>query len=68
MSEALQANEDVPESNSTTKEGTSPSRNPIWETAVELGNAIPDKELEQLPTDGARNLDSYLYKSPNNNQ
>ena len=34
---------------------------PIWEVADELRESIPAEEWEQLPTDGAGQLDHYLY-------
>jgi hypothetical protein len=36
---------------------------PIWETAVALGATVPDAEWDALPTDLAKNLDAYLYRS-----
>ncbi len=32
---------------------------PIWEIVVEIGKQIPDEELDKIPTDLARNFDSY---------
>jgi hypothetical protein len=37
---------------------------PIWEVLGDLMKDIPDEELEQLPVDGAREHDHYLYGSP----
>ena len=37
---------------------------PFWEKIVERGKRIPPEELANFPTDGARNLDHYLYGSP----
>jgi len=37
---------------------------PIWEVARELVASIPEKELRKLPSDGARQLDHYLYGAP----
>ncbi len=37
---------------------------PIWEIMVELGQQIPEEELNQIPTDLARNYKHYLYGSP----
>jgi hypothetical protein len=34
---------------------------PIWKVAIQMGEAVPSENLETLPTDGARNLDHYLY-------
>ena len=36
---------------------------PIWETAIALGATVPETEWDALPTDLARNLDAYLYRS-----
>ena len=36
---------------------------PIWEVFDEIMATIPDEELRKLPTDGARELDHYLYGS-----
>ena len=43
--------------------GTSfdPSAKPIWEIIEEIGAAVPAEEWDKVPTDGARNLDHYLY-------
>lgn len=42
-----------------------PKREPtIWEKIIERGKRIPPEELAKFPTDGARNLDHYLYGSP----
>ena len=34
---------------------------PIWEVAMEIGAAVPDKEWEKAPKDLAANIDHYLY-------
>jgi len=34
---------------------------PIWETLSDIAAAIPKKELDNLPRDGARNYHRYLY-------
>jgi len=39
-------------------------RRPIWEIIVEHGEQIPEDELDQLPTDLARNYKHYLYGVP----
>ena len=43
---------------------TPPKRKPLWERAAELRQSIPAEEWDKLPTDGARQLDHYLYGSP----
>jgi len=43
---------------------TSPERKPLWERAAELRQSIPAEEWDKLPTDGARQLDHYIYGSP----
>lgn len=35
-----------------------------WEKAIARAERIPPEDLARLPTDGARNLDHYLYGSP----
>jgi len=35
-----------------------------WQLAVEIGEAVPPGEWARVPTDGARNLDHYLYGAP----
>jgi len=42
----------------------SPKRKPLWERAAELRRSIPDEEWAKLPTDGAEQLDHYIYGSP----
>jgi len=37
---------------------------PIWEIVEEIGASVPDEDWEKVPTDGARNLDHYLYGAP----
>jgi hypothetical protein len=38
-----------------------PSAKPIWEIVEEIGRSVPMEEWANVPTDGARNLDHYLY-------
>ena len=35
-----------------------------WQLAVEAGESVPIEEWDKLPTDGAANLDHYLYGTP----
>lgn len=37
---------------------------PIWEVIDELGQGIPEEELERLPEDGAAEHDHYIYGTP----
>jgi hypothetical protein len=49
------------------KEFVIPERKPgqeLWEWIVELGNSFPADVRARFPTDGARNLDHYLYGAP----
>jgi Arc/MetJ-type ribon-helix-helix transcriptional regulator len=39
-------------------------RKPIWERAEEIRRGVPDEEWAKLPTDGAEQLDHYIYGSP----
>jgi Arc/MetJ-type ribon-helix-helix transcriptional regulator len=41
-----------------------PKRKPLWERAAELRQSIPAEEWDKLPTDGAKQLDHYIYGSP----
>ncbi len=41
-----------------------PGRKPIWERVAELRDSIPAEEWDNVPTDGADQLDHYLYGSP----
>jgi Arc/MetJ-type ribon-helix-helix transcriptional regulator len=41
-----------------------PRRKPLWQRAAELRQSIPAEEWDKLPTDGARQLDHYIYGSP----
>lgn len=36
----------------------------LWEKIVARGKRIPPEELANHPSDGARNLDHYLYGAP----
>ncbi len=38
-----------------------PAAKPIWKIIEEIGAAVPAQEWDKVPTDGARNLDHYLY-------
>ncbi len=42
-------------------------RKPIWEKIRERAMKIPEEELEKLPTDGAAELDHYIYGTPKRN-
>ena len=37
---------------------------PIWERIASLAEALPDEVIKDLPTDGASQLDHYLYGAP----
>jgi hypothetical protein len=37
---------------------------PIWERIAELAATLPEEAIEGLPTDGASQLDHYLYGAP----
>ena len=39
---------------------------PIWDVAEEIAAAIPKGELQQVPADGSRRLDAYLYNACKN--
>lgn len=41
-----------------------PKARPIWEVIEEIGASVPATEWEKVPTDGAANLDHYLYGHP----
>ena len=43
---------------------TPPKRKPLWERAAELRKTVPEEEWAKLPTDGAEQLDHYIYGSP----
>ena len=43
------------------------SKRPLWETVVQLGARIPDKEWSKVPDDASMNLDHYLYGAPKKN-
>jgi Arc/MetJ-type ribon-helix-helix transcriptional regulator len=36
----------------------------FWEAIDDLMKDVPEEELAKLPTDGAKNLDHYLYGAP----
>ncbi len=38
-----------------------PTARPIWEIIEEIGAAVPAEAWDNVPTDGAQNLDHYLY-------
>ena len=41
-----------------------PARPPIWEQIIALTADAPPEEIAKLPTDGAAQLDHYLYGTP----
>jgi Arc/MetJ-type ribon-helix-helix transcriptional regulator len=41
-----------------------PAYEPIWEVAAEIRRSIPAGEWAKLPTDGAEQLDHYIYGTP----
>jgi Arc/MetJ-type ribon-helix-helix transcriptional regulator len=43
---------------------TAPAYKPIWEVAEEIRKRIPAEEWTKLPTDGAEQIDHYIYGSP----
>lgn len=40
------------------------SARPIWEVIAEIGRSAPPEAWTKVPTDGAKNLDHYLYGHP----
>lgn len=51
-------------SSSQTTETSLEASKPIWEVADEIIALLPKKALDELPTDGAAELDYYLYGAP----
>ncbi|MDH3603521.1 MAG: antitoxin family protein [Candidatus Tectomicrobia bacterium] len=49
--------------NQPTDAATKPGKH-VWEIADELLAEIPEEALESLPTDGAAQLDHYIYGTP----
>lgn len=41
-----------------------PAAPPFWERIAALAAGIPPEELDKVPTDGAAQLDHYLYGHP----
>ncbi len=44
-----------------------PLNKPFWERIVERSKEVPDEVWEELPKDGAAEIDHYLYGSPKRN-
>ncbi len=44
-----------------------PQHKPFWERIVERSKEVPDEVWEELPKDGAAEIDHYLYGSPKRN-
>ena len=38
-----------------------PNARPIWEVIDEIGASVPAGDWDKVPTDGAQNLNHYLY-------
>ncbi|NEP46846.1 MAG: hypothetical protein F6K35_49745 [Okeania sp. SIO2H7] len=43
---------------------TSATAKPFWQKIQEIGAKVPREEWEKLPTDFARNFESYMYGVP----
>jgi hypothetical protein len=41
---------------------------PIWELILDNMKDVPPEDLAQLPSDGASEMDHYLYSHPKRNQ
>jgi type I restriction enzyme S subunit len=41
-----------------------PAAKPFWQKIKEIGAKVPQEEWEKLPTDFARNFESYMYGVP----
>jgi Arc/MetJ-type ribon-helix-helix transcriptional regulator len=50
--------------NAAAASATVSKRKPLWERAANLRKTIPEEEWAKLPTDGAEQLDHYIYSSP----
>ena len=48
------------------KFGLSEPQKPIWEAIADIVASAPPGSFDSLPTDGAVNLDHYLYGAPKN--
>ncbi|NEQ36559.1 MAG: hypothetical protein F6K40_09835 [Okeania sp. SIO3I5] len=46
------------------KSHTEPVAKPFWQKIQEIGAQVPREEWEKLPTDFARNFESYMYGLP----
>jgi len=44
------------------------SHRPIWAQALEAMQGVSDEELAVLPTDGAAQIDHYIYGTPKREQ
>jgi len=43
------------------KSNTEPVAKPFWQKIQEIGAQVPREEWEKLPTDFARNFETYMY-------
>ncbi|MBD2386660.1 hypothetical protein [Cylindrospermum sp. FACHB-282] len=41
-----------------------PKSKPIWEIFADFTNELPEEVITQLPTDGAVQIDHYIYGKP----
>lgn len=62
--EALRLLDTLASEASAEPNGTSPDRRPIWEIVEEVNAGLPADTWDSVPTDGAINLDHYLYGAP----
>ncbi len=46
------------------REPTPQDDRPIWDVILDNANAVPPEAFDSLPTDGASQLDHYLYGHP----
>ncbi|MEN3330752.1 MAG: hypothetical protein V7641_117 [Blastocatellia bacterium] len=40
---------------------------PVWEMVLEIMKDVPEKEIDELPTDGSEEHDHYIYGTPKKN-
>ena len=54
----------ISEQQATGEELPAKAYKPIWEVADDVRRSIPAAEWAKLPADGARQIDRYIYGSP----
>lgn len=63
-SDPINSNLALQDTPSPLHEEATPNQRPIWERVTEISAQVPAEEWSKLPKDLSKNVDHYLYGSP----